>query len=146
MTTVAVNKGVSTDCKIYDGYIQPNGYPKRGHTYVHREALEQKLGRPLRAGMDACHTCDVRACVNPEHLYEGTRAQNMRDCSDRDRHNKPVGEKHWGAVLSDAQVVEIRELSSSGLSFAEIGRRFGVHASTASRIGRSLARVGGGAA
>jgi hypothetical protein len=33
-----------------------------------------------------CHTCDVPACVNPEHLYNGTRKSNMEDKMRRGRH------------------------------------------------------------
>lgn len=32
------------------------------------------------------HKCDNRACVNPDHLEIGTRADNIQDCVDRNRH------------------------------------------------------------
>jgi hypothetical protein len=55
---------------------------------AHTVALEGKLGRPLGPGMQANHHCDVRHCVNPEHLYEGTHKQNMADMVARSR-NRP---------------------------------------------------------
>ena len=44
-----------------------------------RLALEWKLGRELRPGMFALHTCDNPPCYLPDHLYEGTRSDNERD-------------------------------------------------------------------
>jgi hypothetical protein len=50
---------------------------------VNRLVLERKLGRPIKPGYFACHTCDYRPCVNPNHIYEGTRADNARDMVER---------------------------------------------------------------
>jgi hypothetical protein len=53
-----------------------------------------------------CHRCDVPTCVNPDHLFLGTAAENT---SDRDRKGRTAqGEKHHLAKLSAAQVQEIR--------------------------------------
>lgn len=63
---------------------------------VSRYVLEHKLGRKLRKGMQACHTCDVTDCVNPDHLYEGTPQRNVRDCIERGRRGRtgPKGHSH----------------------------------------------------
>lgn len=53
-----------------------------------RLALEFKLGRALREGYECCHTCDVRLCVNQNHLYEGTRSDNVRDAWIRTRKDR----------------------------------------------------------
>lgn len=36
-------------------------------------------------GFDACHTCDNTYCVNPDHLFVGTRKDNMRDAQAKKR-------------------------------------------------------------
>lgn len=48
-------------CVIWAGRIAPNGYGTKGRLFAHRLSLAEKLGRPIAPGMDACHTCDVRA-------------------------------------------------------------------------------------
>jgi hypothetical protein len=46
---------------------------------VHRLSLERNLGRQIRPGYHALHTCNFKSCVNPEHLYEGTSKDNIQD-------------------------------------------------------------------
>jgi len=52
-------------------------------TQANRFALMQFVEMP--AHLYACHKCDVPACVNPDHLYAGTAADNIRDCVVRGR-------------------------------------------------------------
>ena len=97
-------------------------------------ALEQKLGRPLRDGMQACHSCDNPPCVEPSHLYEGTPVQNGRDKVVRDR--QPWGENAPGAKLTEEQARDVARQVATGVSQTEVARRFGVNQSTVSRIVR----------
>lgn len=98
-----------------------------------RVALAKKLGRPLEQGKIACHTCDNRGCVNPEHLYEGTPKQNTADMISRDRRND--SHKLGGLAtrkMSLEQVEEIRERASRGEYSADLAREFGVSFQTIS--------------
>jgi hypothetical protein len=92
-----------------------------------RAAYELLVGS-IPDGLLICHHCDNPNCVRPSHLFLGTQAQNMQDMirKGRKRINPCRGEKSSSAKLTNQQVIEIRQLISSGVSLSEIGRRFGV--------------------
>ena len=71
---------ICTLAKRSDGYAI-KGTKIKGKTksfYAHRLVLEHKLGRPVKAGYFACHSGEDRGCLNPDHLWEGTPADNSR--------------------------------------------------------------------
>lgn len=125
---------VRTDgCWEWKGTIDGYGYGVMDHNRkryrAHVLALEFD-GRPVPEGMQGCHDCDNRKCVRPSHLYPGTPKDNYQDAVSRNRNTK--GEKHGHARLTESDVKAMR--MTSGLSFAEIGRRFGVSRPTAARV------------
>lgn len=74
---------------------------------LHRFILSLKLGRKLLPRIDACHKCDVPTCVNPDHLFEGTRRDNVLDSVNKGRFNRPRGAKHVRAKLTEEKVQAI---------------------------------------
>jgi len=82
------------------------GYPTQWKTStfsgkrirLHVFTLEQKLGRELKPNHECCHTCDIRNCINPEHLFEGTRTENINDAWVKGRRKG-----NWGSYVNAAK-------------------------------------------
>lgn len=119
-------------CWMWEGAGHPTGYGRFGIspykvTFAHRASWELFRG-PIPAGMYVCHTCDVRLCVNPLHLFIGTAKDNMQDASKKGRIVVPKesylsDENHQVAKLTNEQVREIRNSEENGKVLAT---RFGV--------------------
>lgn len=67
--------------------------------------------------MKVCHTCDTRACVNPEHLFVGTQRDNIDDAMKKGR---------LATKLTRGDAEAIREMAHTGIPRAEIASIFGV--------------------
>ena len=81
------------------------------------------------------HKCDNRSCVNPNHLFLGTNADNLQDCYNKKRRTS-VGEKNGNAKLSKKEVIAIRMLHTSreDLSQVDLAKRFSVTKSLINKI------------
>lgn len=75
-------------CWLWLRGINAKGYGqfgrKHGSDQAHRVAWELYRGQ-IPDGMNVCHSCDVRCCVNPDHLFLGTQKDNMQDCMKKGR-------------------------------------------------------------
>ena len=123
-------------CWLWAGSIRPNGYGLfkfKGKKYsAHRFAYEL-FKNEIPKDMHVCHTCDIRNCVNPDHLWLGTHLDNMRDKSIKGR--QVTGEKNGKAKLTETQVLSIREKYATGeYTQPELGKEFNVSLITVSRI------------
>lgn len=105
-----------------DGYGQIT-YRNRA-TGVHRVAYEAWVG-PIPKGMFVCHSCDNRRCLNPEHLWLGSNAENMADMVAKGRGPKTR------AKLNPEKVAQIRASSETNKALAEY---YGVDPSIISRV------------
>jgi len=78
----------ASGCHIWHGAVNDAGYGTlglSGHSHrAHRLAWSERHG-PIPPGMDICHRCDERRCVNPDHLFVDSHASNMADRGRKDR-------------------------------------------------------------
>lgn len=101
---------IRTDaCWQWTASAGSHGYGQLAHHGTKRTAhtLSWRLHRgDIPDGQCVLHECDNRRCANPEHLFLGTRAENLEDMTRKGRRVR--GELHGGARLREADVLEIR--------------------------------------
>lgn len=108
------------------GYGRIKNYKTGKQEAAHRVAYRAWKGY-IPPDLWVLHRCDMRACVNPDHLFLGNQTDNMRDCVRKGRKNNLKGERHGGAKLTEEQVREIRKSSAAASTFAGL---FGVSEET----------------
>lgn len=129
----------------YGQFGDETGLP--GHMdRAHRMSWKLTRG-PIPDGLLVLHKCDNPACVNPEHLYLGTKRDNARDALERGQmstgpsHPVPRGTDHWNAKISDAQAAEIRKRRAQGELLRILAAAYGVSEAHISRIAKGMSRA-----
>lgn len=132
----------NSGCWIWMRGINKQGYGKvksLGRTlFAHRASFETFVGE-IPIGMQVCHSCDLPGCVNPDHLFLGTSADNHADRNKKGRQasgdrqglranpeRAPRGVRNAAAKLTESEVIEIRRLLQAGSLPADLAEQFGM--------------------
>jgi len=120
----------NTGCWLWTAALSPSGYGsvwpegRRVGTSWRAHRLAYVLFRgDIPEGMQVLHRCDTPSCVNPDHLFLGTPADNKRD--ERAKGRSAIGERHPRARLTAANVRSIRERYGRD-STASLAQEFGI--------------------
>jgi predicted XRE-type DNA-binding protein len=122
---------IQNNCIVWNGALNERGYGlininrTKGTTSTHRAAWFIHYGSfPKNLVL---HTCDVRNCVNINHLKEGTAQDNTDDMMRKNRYKMPTlrkGSQNANSVLNEELVLQIKKLLKEGKSVAEVSRVF----------------------
>lgn len=116
-------------CWVFMGATTSRGYGHLGgprgtpNVLAHRASFERHH-RALSPGEFVCHICDVKCCVNPHHLYAGSRFDNARDAAVRRRF--AYGLRNGNGKLTQQDVRDIRAMLFRKMPVAQIARAFAV--------------------
>tara|TARA_R110000772_G_scaffold13450_1_gene39934 strand:+ start:54 stop:506 length:453 start_codon:yes stop_codon:yes gene_type:complete len=118
-------------CWHYDGYHDPSGYGifgiSDGKCFKAHRYSAQLHGMDI-TDMFVCHHCDNPGCINPDHLFIGTHADNMKDMAIKNRCNR------WEHQLSHNHVRKIKQLLKTPMQQKDIAKQLGVNPGQVSRI------------
>ena len=106
-----------TGCILWTGSRTTNGYGGlnyRGrHLQAHRASWLAHRG-PIPTGLLVCHRCDVRPCINPDHLFLGTQKDNMVDKAAKQGHERRTED---GPERRPSKAPEIMRIEMLGREF-----------------------------
>ncbi len=115
-------------CWIWTGNISKYGYGYLSindkNVRAHRCSYSLFVGE-IPKDLYVCHTCDLRCCVNPRHLFLGTQRDNMKDMVAKGRASRvigAIGENHSSAKLKIKDVIWLKELANNGISQKDLSR------------------------
>lgn len=116
-------------CLHFNGHKDECGYGRINRNgklvRLHRAVWEHHNGT-IPDKMVICHKCDNPGCINIEHLFVGTQADNVKDMWSKGRANILSGERNGGSKLKAKDIPLIRDRLANGETGYSIARSYGV--------------------
>lgn len=128
----------STECWHWIGTIDSVGYGRLMHpkeNKAHRISWIIHVGQ-IPKGMKILHRCDLRSCVNPDHLFLGSQSDNVKDMMNKKRNVAKGlnGELNPMAKLTSEDVEKMKNIrKSTAMSFNKIAKIMGISTMTVYR-------------
>ena len=125
-------------CWLWETSTNENGYgliKANGRTQTaHRVSWKMRNGA-IPHKLQVLHKCDVRCCVNPEHLFLGTNQDNVDDRVAKGRGKNGIGTRNSHAKIGEDEVREIRRLyAAGGVTQSTLAVKYGVERPAISKI------------
>jgi len=118
--------GPNGDCWLWIGCADEKGYGRfefrRKKWFAHR--LAWAFAKQAIPQEDLLHSCDTPSCCNPDHLREGTQAENVQDAIDRGRF--AIGSKSGVSVINEAIAAQVKRHLGSGKSPKVVAEEIGI--------------------
>lgn len=153
---------VPGECWEWTGGRRRRGYGNfcaTGRSFPAHRWLYQYLHGVVGRDIEICHKCDNPPYVNPDHLFAGTKFDNMRDCASKGRngmqvmpwrssllkreYNQARGERQGSSKLLSDDVRTIKTLALQGVSTTVLGHRYSLDPSYVRKIrgGKAWAHI-----
>lgn len=127
--------GPKGECWLYIGHLDHDGYGvfrddnhklRRAHKFSYVTFKGE-----VPKGINVCHECDVRNCVNPAHLWLGDNNANTQDMYQKGRGRTLKGSETAQAKLTEDDILAIRSSPETGVYLSQ---HYGVSRATISLI------------
>lgn len=112
----------SEGCWEWTGKLNAYGYGKFGEKSSASRLQYIHYYGPIPEKKQVCHTCDNRKCVNPNHLFLGTIAENLKDMTIKGRRAK--GSKIGTSILTEEDIINIRKKRLDGMKYKDLAKIF----------------------
>ena len=123
-----------TNGKGYGRIVQERNH-KAKNFLAHRVSWIIHYGS-IPDGLCVCHKCDIRSCVNPDHLFLGTVKDNAQDMVRKNRNAVFLGERCGSSKCNDSQVIQMREEYANGTIIAKIAKEYNLSFRATAKIVR----------
>lgn len=130
-----------SECWVWTGGRASKGYGEIKIPHTRKQIPAHRLSYfihkgPIPRGKCVLHRCDNPSCVNPDHLFVGTKKDNALDMVSKMRHC--YGERQGAHKLSEKDVIAMHEMMKLGVKQKSIAEKFEIGEMQVSRIKRGL--------